>query len=211
MKKVFLLIAFVYLATTYNSIGQDNNWDEKPTLGVKVGFNYSNVYDTEGESFRADSKFGLATGFFVALPIGKFLGFQPEILFSQKGYKAQGSLLGSTYTFTRTSNYIDIPLLVAVKPNESFTILAGPQYSFLLSQKNKFENGQTTSLQEEEFDNENLRRNTLCFTGGLDLNLNKVVIGARAGWDLYKNNGDGSTTTPRYKNAWYQLTFGVRF
>ena len=136
---------------------------------------------------------------------------QFEVLFSQKGYRATGVLLGSTYEFSRSSNFIDVPLLIAIKPIKRLTILAGPQYSFLVSQSNEFEIGQTTIAKKEEFDTENLRKNTLCFTGGIDLNLNPVVIGVRAGWDFFKNNGDSLATTPRYKNTWYQLTLGYLF
>jgi len=30
------------------------------------------------------------------------------------------------------------------------------------------------------------------------------------GWDLMKNNGDGTKTTPRYKNVWAQVSVGFR-
>jgi hypothetical protein len=33
----------------------------------------------------------------------------------------------------------------------------------------------------------------------------------RGSWDLKNNNGDGTSTTPRYKNVWYQATVGYRF
>jgi hypothetical protein len=205
MKKMILMIAIGCFITTHSYAQNEFQF------GIKVGTNLSSVFDSEGESFTSDSKFGLAAGTFFSLPIGQFLGVQPEILFSQKGYKAKGSLLGSTYEITHTTNYIDIPILFAIKPVPGLTLLAGPQYSYLISQKNTFENGQTTIAQEEEFNNENLRKNTLCFTGGLDFNMDPAVLSIRTGWDLYKNNGDGTTSTPRYKNVWYQVTLGIRF
>ena len=203
MKKTLLLIIFVALLTNVG-IAQDFHF------GPKFGINLSNVYDSKDENFDADAKIGFTGGVFFSLPVGSFLGLQPEILFSQKGFKASGSILGNSYTFTRTLNYIDIPLLVALKPGEMFTILAGPQYSYLLSRKDDFKNSFLNIQQEQEFENDNLRKNTLFFLGGFDLNVNSVVIGARVGWDLYNNNGDGSSTTPRYKNVWYQATFGFR-
>jgi len=98
-------------------------------------------------------------------------------------------------------------LLLALKPSGYFTILAGPQYSFLLKQKDVFAN----VAQEQEFDNDNIRKNILCFLGGFDININHIVFGARAGWDIQNNNGDGTSTNPRYKNVWYQGTLGIRF
>ena len=187
------------------------NYRDRLSFGAKVGFNYSNVYDRQGEEFVADPKFGLAVGGFVAIPLVKYLSFQPELLFSQKGFEGKGKLLGSTYNYKRTTSYLDIPLLIAIRPSEKVSIVLGPQYSFLLKEKNEFTSAIINSQQEKEFENDNVRKNMLGFTGGLDLNFDHIVVGLRAGWDLQKNNGDGTSTTPRYKNSWYQATIGFRF
>jgi hypothetical protein len=205
MKKI-ILMAMAMFSIAYSTTAQ-----EQLAFGLKVGTNYSNVYDSEGEEFDANAKFGLAAGAFLSIPLGKFLGIQPEVLFSQKGFKATGRMLGSTYDLKRTTHYIDVPLLVAIKPVKAITLLAGPQFSYLLKQKDTFSNGTTNFQQEQEFKNDNIRKNTLCFVGGLDFNLEHTVISARAGWDLSNNNGDGTSSTPRYKNAWVQATVGYRF
>ena len=191
----------------------DNTTDfrNKLMFGLKAGVNYSNVYDSQGDQFTADPKLGFTGGGFLSIPIGKYLGIQPEVLFSQKGFKANGNLLGSSYGLTRTANYLDIPLLLAFKPSEFFTILAGPQYSYLLSKKDVINSSSTSFAQETEFKNDNVRKNTLCFTAGIDITMKQIVLGARAGWDIQNNNGDGSSSTPRYKNMWYQGTIGFRF
>jgi hypothetical protein len=206
---VMLTITNSYAQTETTSSTTDNR--EKLFFGLKVGTNYSNVYDSQGEDFVADAKFGLAGGAFVSIPIGSFFGIQPEVLFSQKGYKSTGTFLGSSYSMTRTTDYLDIPLLVAIKPIENVSILFGPQFSYLMKQKDDFTGGTITSTQEETYTNDNYRKNTFCLTGGADLNIDHLVIGLRAGWDVENNNGDGTTTTPRYKNMWYQATIGYRF
>lgn len=111
---------------------------------------------------------------------------------------------------TRTTNYLDIPVLIALKPVESVTILAGPQFSYLLSRNDKFTHPEFTSEEEQQFDNDDIRRNTVCFTGGVDINVRHFVIGGRVGWDLFNNRGDGDSETPRYKNVWLQATIGLR-
>jgi hypothetical protein len=179
-------------------------------FGLKIGSNYSNIYDSNGENFDAKGKFGLAGGVFMAIPISKFLGVQPEVLFSQKGYKQTGTFLGNTYDLTRTTDYIDIPLLLSIKPVNFLTIQLGPQFSFLTKQKDVFKNALATVEQQDEFKNTNIRKNIFCAVGGLDVNIDRVVIGARAGWDIQNNNGDGTSTNPRYKNAWVQATLGFR-
>jgi hypothetical protein len=205
MKKIILMMAGM-LSITYGTMAQN-----QVAVGFKVGTNYSNVYDADGDDFEAEGKFGLAAGGFVSIPIGDFLGVQPEVLYSQKGFKATGTMLGGTYELTRTTSYIDVPLLIAIKPIEAITFLAGPQFSFLLKQNDKFTSGTTSFAQQEAFDNDNLRKNTLCFTGGIDINLEHTVVGLRTGWDLQNNNGNGTSSTPRYKNVWVQATIGYRF
>jgi len=212
MKKLILVFAFATFIFG-NVFAQNSNADfrEKISFGVKAGLNLSNVYDSQGEQFNADPKLGLAAGIFVALPLGKYFGVQPEILFSQKGYKGTGSLLGSSYSYSYTSNYIDVPLLFAFKPVSLITILAGPQYSFLVKDTYTFNSALINLEQENEFENDNIRKNTLSFLGGVDINLNRIVIGTRVGWDLQANKGDGTSETPRFKNVWYQATIAFRF
>ncbi len=215
MKRVIMVIAMITLSTTgalaqtEEKTGTDNR--NKLSLGLKGGVNLSNVYDSEGEDFVADSKFGFVIGGFVSIPLGSYFGIQPEVLFSQKGFKSTGTFLGSTYEMTRTSNFIDVPILVSFKPVESVSILFGPQFSYLTQQTDDFKGGTISSTQEEEFSNANLRKNTFGLTGGVDFNIDQMVIGVRAGWDVKNNNGDGTSDTPRYKNMWYQATIGYRF
>jgi hypothetical protein len=209
MKKITLIIMTITLIANI-ICAQDNSTDlrDKLQFGLKAGVNFSNVYDSKDQEFNADFKAGFTAGAFLAIPIGKYIGFQPEILFSQKGYKASGTFLTIPYEFTHTTNYIDVPLLFALKPSALVTLLAGPQYSFLVKQKDVFTSGSFTSTQEQEFEND---KSVLCFVGGININLAQFVFGARAGWDLQNNNGDGTSTNPRYKNVWYQATLGFRF
>jgi hypothetical protein len=212
MKKTILILATVIFSANLGT-AQDTDTDlrEKALFGLKAGANYSNVYDSRSESFHANPKIGLAAGAFMAIPIGKYLGVQPEILYSQKGFEATGISLGTNYQFTRTTSYIDVPLLFSLKPVKFLSIHAGPQYSYLINQKDVFTYSSTSIEQEQDFKNDNIRKNTLCFIGGADINLGHFIIGARAGWDLQNNNGNGTSTTPRYKNVWYQGTIGYRF
>lgn len=216
MKKIFLTIIILITSMT-NMIGQEEGSDEETTyndkivFGFKAGGNLSNVYDSKGEEFKADAKLGWVAGAFVAIPIGEVMGIQPEVLFSQKGFHGEGTILGGNYDFKRTTNYIDIPVFFAIKPVPEVTILAGPQFSYLLSQVDAFKTASTTIQQQQEFENDNLRKNTMSFITGLDVNLDHFIVGARVAWDVLNNNGNGTSDTPRYKNVWYQATMGYRF
>ncbi len=197
--------------TVYTRPVQENDWLTRFYVGLKGGANYSNVYDAQGENFKADSKFGMVGGIFIAIPLGKVLGLQPEVLFSQRGFHATGTLLGSPYNVTRTLNYIDVPLLLAIKAGKGVSFMAGPQFSYLIKRTDKFTTATANVLQEEEFRADDIRKNMMCFLGGIDFNFNNVVLGTRVGWDVKDNKGDGVSQTPRYKNAWVQATLGIRF
>lgn len=97
-----------------------------------------------------------------------------------------------------------------MKPAEFITILAGPQLSFLMKQKDVYTFGSNSSEQEQEFNNDNVRKNILGFVVGIDVIVYSVVVSARGAWDFQTNNGDGTNSTPRYKNQWIQLTVGFK-
>ena len=207
MKKTILLAAiFAFFAICINAQDRD-----QVHFGVKAGANLSNVYDIRGQDFTADYKFGFAGGLFVAIPLGDFLGIQPEILYSQKGYVSNGNILGATFKITHSADYIDIPILLQIKPADVLTIVIGPEYSYQVSTKNEFASSLLTVQQQQDFDNINIRKNIVSVIGGLDFNIQHAVIGTRVGWDLIHNNGDGTSTSPRYRNMWYQATLGFRF
>lgn len=184
---------------------------EQLKVGLKAGINVSNVYDTEGEDFEADPHVGFAGGAFVSIPIGKYLGVQPEVLYSQRGLQMNGSFLGADYTVRRTMGFLDIPIYLQFKPIPAITLLAGPQYSFLLHRQDKFTMGNYSNEEQQNFENNNIRKNIFGIAAGVDLNISQFVIGVRGAWDVQNNNGDGTSSNPRYKMVWGQLTAGFRF
>jgi len=209
-KSIIILCSISILFGTSLNAQTDFNYRENFIIGAKVGLNNANVWDESGQDFTADSKIGFAGGVFFGIPLNKVVGFQPELLISQKGFQGSGTFLTIPYYYSKTTTYLDIPLQVQIKPTDFFTILAGPQYSYLIHENNSFTLGSATSEIEEEFENENIRKNLLGFVIGADVNVSFLVISGRLGWDFLKNNGDGTSDTPRYKNQWVQLTVGAR-
>lgn len=82
--------------------------------GFKFGPNLANWYGRDVREGSADLKMktGLLTGGFITFNIYRMFGFQPEILFTQKGTKVE--FLG--YTLKDVTNYIEIPLLIKASP-----------------------------------------------------------------------------------------------
>lgn len=189
---------------------QEKDARDRMQIGLKAGINSSNVYDEVGDDFEADPMIGFAGGVFLSIPIGTYLGVRPELLFSQKGYTASGKIETEKYDYKRRTNYIEVPILGEFKPVEFLTIVAGPQYSFMINKNDKFNVGTITPGQQLEISNIDLRKNTLGILVGADININYLIVSGRLGWDLQHNNGDGTSVSPRYKNIWVQATIGFR-
>jgi hypothetical protein len=209
MKKIISVIALAVTGLTFSAAAQDGSTTENGVrFGLKAGFNFSNIYDQQGNDNDTNVKMGFAGGAFLHFPIGSALGFQPELLFSQKGFRGTGQALGTTYEFSRTTSYLEFPLLLALKPGPNVALLVGPHISYLLAQRDAVKNGDYRSVHEQNFSNDNPRRNTVGLTAGADFYLQPVVLATRVGWDFADNNGDGTTSSPTYKNVFLQLCIG---
>ncbi|WP_165851302.1 porin family protein [Brumimicrobium aurantiacum] len=206
MKKS-ILTTIIACVIGINSFGQR----EELKLGIKAGPSISNVFDSEGEQFEADPKLGYTIGANLEIPIGKFLGVHPEVLLTQKGFQGRGAILTNEYKYSKTTTFLEVPVLFAFKPFDAVSIVAGPQFAYLLSEKNEFESGTTEFNHENTFEQDNIRKNIMGLVGGININIDHITIGGRVGFDLQNNRGDGTHDTPRYKNTWAQLTLGYRF
>jgi hypothetical protein len=207
---MLLIAANAFAQETITPTADDDNRDQFG-FGLKAGVNFANVYDEQGEDFVADGRTGFFGGVFVSVPLGTVIGLQPEINYSQKGFKAKGTFLGGAFDFERTTSYLDIPLLLQIKPHKCITILAGPQFSYLLETKDDFNNGTITLVQEEEITEDNYKKNVLGAVVGVEAHWNGLLITARGNFDLTRTDADGNSTTPRYKNQVLSLGLGYTF
>lgn len=179
-------------------------------FGLKTGVNISGAYNINSEDLTTKPRPGFATGLFLTVPLGRRLGFQPEIAYAQRGIRAKGEMTGGSYDFTRTTSYIDVTTLLAVNATDILTLMIGPQVSFLTRQKDVFTDD-TMTAQRQEFEHDNVRRKTVCLVVGPQFNLNPFVLDARIGWDLLNNTKAAVRMAPRYCYVWYQFTVGFRF
>ena len=188
--------------TTDDSSSMDNR--EELSFGIKAGINYSNVYSESGDGYVADGKVGFAGGVFVSIPLNELIGVQPELLYSQKGFKTEGTFFDGQIT----SSYLDLPIHLQIKPTENISILAGPQFSYLLS--TKYELNGFSAIDEEDLDDNN-NKATVGISAGVDFEVQNFLISARGSWDLSKVNKDNSTSDINYKNQLFQITLGYKF
>lgn len=217
MKKNILVLAALLLSGAYANAQQTvtpsaaNDNRDQFGFGIKGGVNFANVYDEEGEDFVADGRTGWFAGAFVSVPLGTLFGIQPEVMYSTKGFKARGNVLGLPYSFERETAYLDIPLQLQIKPAKCLTLLVGPQFSYLLETKDRFNDGLITNVQQQEINGDNYKKNTLGIVGGVEAHYNGFLITARGAFDLTESDRDGNSYTPRYRNYLIQLGVGYTF
>lgn len=213
LKKLFIAPVFaIALFSTQSIVAQTTTTDDSSSMdnreelsfGIKAGINYSNVYSESGDGYVADGKVGFAGGVFVSIPLNELIGVQPELLYSQKGFKTEGTFFDGQIT----SSYLDLPIHLQIKPTENISILAGPQFSYLLS--TKYELNGFSAIDEEDLDDNN-NKATVGISAGVDIEVQNFLISARGSWDLNKVNKDNSTSDINYKNQLFQITLGYKF
>jgi len=134
------------------------------------------------------------------------LSFQPEVLFSQKGYKGYTE----DGTFTQRNNYIDVPLLANFRLVRGFNFLIGPQLNFPVSSTTTFNNGFNTT--SETYYNDNSNKSYVAGVIGFSVDLNSNVdIHARYVLDLSSNTYDANSPIADYRNQVWQFGIGIKF
>lgn len=134
MKKLLLVSVITIICFTVNA--QDDAPSE--IYGVKAGFNSLNVRaSVEGISASANAA-GFYIGLFGEFGVSEKFDIQPEIQFV--GVVQDGE----------NSNLLLIPILVKFKPSQIISLLAGPQFDYLLDKESdgvkKFGFGLATGL-----------------------------------------------------------------
>jgi len=204
-----LLFAFATIQAQNPSKYKD---DQVPRLGIKGGLSMASIIKTNGSGFSSTPLYGFNGGLVFQLPLGDVISLQPELLFSQKGYHATGSTFIGGYDYKRFLNFLDIPLLLRISPIKTFGIVLGPQYSYLLSTKTSFNTGNAAYVQTVNNENNSITKNIFGGVIGVDVNVNSFLfVYGRYTLDFKNNNGDGTSSTPAYKNQVFQVGAGFLF
>ncbi|MBC7745559.1 MAG: PorT family protein [Flavobacterium sp.] len=179
------------------------------SVGIKAGGNLSNIIKTGDSSYETNFKPGFHAGLTLEIGLGNTFAFAPELMYSQKGYKADR--FGGT--LTQTTNWIEIPVLAKIKAGPAFNIFLGPQVSFLTKTSNKFEGAfgaveQTIIEKQSETFKKSIAGGVI--GAGFDITP-KIGINARYALDFQKNNENGTNETPEFKNQVFQAGLGFKF
>ncbi|WP_071837785.1 porin family protein [Hymenobacter norwichensis] len=216
MKKQFFILATVAAAFALASAAHAQGI----RLGVKAGANLSNLSGDLTEEDRFENKLGFHGG--VMLNVGLagdgFLSLQPEVLFSQKGFKYANNeftILGNRYKYEgdRTYNYIDVPVLLKINTG-GFFVEAGPQYSYLLKVKDdsKFSvNGNTASQGSNTQNLDNVNRNEIGYAAGLGFQSDSgLLLGIRYNGSFtdFGKDGYSDNDVRNARNSVFQASVG---
>jgi len=200
MKKLFIIVAGLFIAGAANA--------QSPVrFGVKAGVNISHInYDDGNNSFNTDSKVGFNGGLTADIKLTDAIAFTPEVLYSQKGYKETSG----QNEFKRTTHFIDVPILASFRLASPLNLVVGPQVSFLMSTSDKYSNNSGSVTVNNDADN--FKKSLLGGVVGLRYDLtNNVDVHGRYSMDFQKNNENGTTTTPEFKNQVWSFGLGYKF
>lgn len=193
-------------------------------FGIRGGGNYSNlVGDLQNES-RYENKVGFHAGVFLNFPVvDQFFSIQPELIYSQKGFKnseEEFSILGQDYKRTGkvNYNYLDLPVLAKISAGPIY-FEGGPQASYLVNVNNatkEYLNGDLKSSTTTERNKEGMQEFELGYVAGLGFATNSgISVGVRYNGsfnDFVKDNSteyfDGDLGSA--KHSVLMLTLGFR-
>ncbi|MBI3500599.1 MAG: PorT family protein [Bacteroidetes bacterium] len=122
-----------------------NSAESQVSIGPLVGLNFSTV---KGGVNDQNNKFklGYYAGGFMKFEFSDVVSFQPEMLFSQRGYKQKSSTNSSSVSadsnITHSFSYLDFPFLLNAAIGERGILQIGPQIGYIINAK---ERGSITS------------------------------------------------------------------
>ena len=207
-----MIAAFVLLVAG-GANAQTKDVKNNLSFGIKGGANFSNIIKTDNSDFSTDFTTGFNAGIFLSIPIVDRLSFQPELMFSLKGYQSyRNNLLGSG-TLTQTTNWLEVPILARIEAARGFNVYVGPQVSFLTKTTNKYDGNFGSSEQTTiESDADRFKNSIVGGVLGIGIDLSpKVSLNGRYALDFQKNNENGTSSTPEFRNQVWQASLGFKF
>jgi hypothetical protein len=162
----------------------------------KAGVTFSSISEHSVFSNRSSlTGFTAGVGLNYSLSGDNFLSVQPELLYTQKGFAAEGSFLVANFTGDYRLNYLELPLMVNVGfGSETFTfhLNAGPSIGYLLDGRIKGR-GSILGFLGTNYNEKINFTDEPSLTRINDVEANRVEFGMNFGGGLGFNFGNNST------------------
>jgi hypothetical protein len=171
MKKVLILSVALFLGIGATA---------QVKFGAKAGVNVATLTEPDGASFG--TKVGFFVGGNVNFSFSEIIGLQPELVFSTQGTKEDDASINF--------NYLNIPVLLDIKPFANFSILVGPQIGINVYKGSKLGD---ESISGSDFEDAFGKVNTIDFAAALGAQYaigGHFVISARYNLGLTKTLKD---------------------
>jgi outer membrane protein W len=190
------------------------------TFGIMAGANYAKVsQDPEQTDVSFDYTTGLLAGAFLGIRVNDVFSIEPQVLYSVKGTKLEGTGSNSSITGSIKLNYVEVPLLgkfwipmsnSQVRP----FVFAGPEFAYLISCRAKGTAFGTTVSDDCDQTDLKVKSTDVGATvgGGLEFMAGRqsVRVDGRYTHGLTDINDD-STDPTKAKNRAFAVTVGVGF
>lgn len=209
MKKILLSAVILLSAISY---AQDVKY------GAKLGINISSV---SGDVENSKSLIGAQIGGFAEISISDKFAIQPELVFSMQGAKTNYSETDVDYSYSDESktklNYLNLPILAKYYVADKFALLAGPQFGFLISAKEKYDFSETsmgtTDSGSESIDVKDFYKSlALSFNVGATYSVTeKIFVDARYNLGLSSVAKEFEGEKIDIKNNVIQVSLGYKF
>ena len=209
MKKNLLSAAIFLTAISYA---------QNVKYGAKLGLNISNF---SGDVENSKSLIGAQIGGFAEISISDKFAIQPELLFSMQGAKSEYSESNVDYSLSEESksklNYLNVPVLAKYYVADKFALLAGPQFGFLISAKEKYDFSETsmgtTDSGSDSIDTKDFYKSlALSFNIGASYSVTeKIFVDARYNLGLSSLAKEFQGDKIDIKNNVIQVSLGYKF
>ncbi|MBL3547632.1 porin family protein [Chryseobacterium sp. KMC2] len=194
MKKILLGLALV--AGTFTFAQKTSTTSNSPIrFGLKAGLNISSI---SGDDTK--SKAGFYGGVFANIPVAQDFSVQPEVLYSGMGAKADGNS-----DMKINLDYISVPVMFQYNALPNLYLEAGPQFSFLINSKFKYQSNSVDVKDSfKTFDFGLGLGAGYYFTPNIGINV-RYVAGLS---DIIKDKPSGSDSS---KNGVFQVGLAYKF
>lgn len=168
------------------------------TFGIKAG---AEILKLTGKSFDEEFAFGYHLGGFAEIKLNKTFGIQPELYYSSTSMRSANTL-DPIYTNVDLKNiklgYINIPVLLNIKPSKKLVFQVGPRYGILSNSSLSIRQNADNAFKSGDFS----------LVTGIQLNLSKIRVYGR--YQIGLTDINDATSEEKWKSQTLHVGVGLR-